>query len=104
MSPSIPYGRCFYCGLVTAETQSVYGVGHQECYRRMLPPPGDLWRKYSFPKGRKNTIWKRSSLDYISPEKETWDEWLDRRAWEISDEVRISFNRGRIEQARIFSA
>jgi len=40
MSNSIPTKPCFKCGKPTNETQSVFGVGHDSCYRKaQLPLP-----------------------------------------------------------------
>lgn len=33
MNPPIPKEPCFKCGIPTDETQSVYGVGHMDCYK-----------------------------------------------------------------------
>ncbi len=56
---------------------------------------------YVFPKGRENTIWKPPSKDsehYVSPENETWQEWLDRATWELSNDIRVLFNQSQIQK------
>jgi len=36
MNPPILAKPCFKCGIRTSETQSVFGVGHQQCYDQAI--------------------------------------------------------------------
>jgi len=57
---------------------------------------------YVFPKGP-GTVWKpphKSSVHYVAPENETWDEWLVRATWDLSAALRIEFNRAILEKLK----
>ena len=42
---------------------------------------------YVFPQGRGNTVWKPP----YNAVPVTWQDWLDVRAWEASEAIRIDF-------------